>query len=282
MLFGKKNNQNELDYIEMQISEQKEYLNVINNDIKSLLIKKSELQEEYNKLRNDYDKLKAEYNGIRKYSIEYVDGLEGIAFEEYVGDMLENIGYSNVSITKASNDYGVDVLAEKDNIKYAIQCKNYSSPLGNTCVQEVYSGKNYYNCHVAVVITNTTFTKNAEELAQKDGVLLWDRNILIEMIRKYAINKGYNINDTNQKPLRNNSIIKEQDVEEYNDPLYDEIVEFVITSGHASASLLQRRFKLGYNRAFKIMDILEERGIVGPQNGSKPREVLVRFANDEE
>ena len=69
--------------------------------------------------------------------------------------------------------------------------------------------------------------------------------------------------------------------EEYDDPLYDEIVEFVITSGKASASLLQRRFKLGYNRAARIIDLLEERGIIGPQNGSKPREVLVKMENEE-
>ena len=70
--------------------------------------------------------------------------------------------------------------------------------------------------------------------------------------------------------------------EEYDDPLYDEIVEFVITSGKASASLLQRRFKLGYNRAARIIDLLEERGIIGPQNGSKPREVLVTMENNNE
>ena len=69
--------------------------------------------------------------------------------------------------------------------------------------------------------------------------------------------------------------------EEYDDPLYDEIVEFVITSGKASASLLQRRFKLGYNRAARIIDLLEERGIIGPQNGSKPREVLVKLEENE-
>ena len=66
------------------------------------------------------------------------------------------------------------------------------------------------------------------------------------------------------------------------DPLYNEIVEFVITSGKASASLLQRRFKLGYNRAARIIDLLEERGIIGPQNGSKPREVLVSLENEDE
>ena len=65
--------------------------------------------------------------------------------------------------------------------------------------------------------------------------------------------------------------------EEYDDPLYNDIVEFVITQGKASASLLQRRFKLGYNRAARIIDLLEERGIIGPQNGSKPREVLVKL-----
>lgn len=70
--------------------------------------------------------------------------------------------------------------------------------------------------------------------------------------------------------------------EEYDDPLYNDIVEFVITTKKASASLLQRRFKLGYNRAARIIDLLEERGIIGPQNGSKPREVLVQLDNHEE
>lgn len=65
------------------------------------------------------------------------------------------------------------------------------------------------------------------------------------------------------------------DKESYDDPLYNEIVEFAIETGKISASLLQRRFRLGYNRAARIVDLLEERGIIGPQNGSKPREVLV-------
>ena len=67
--------------------------------------------------------------------------------------------------------------------------------------------------------------------------------------------------------------------DEYDDPLYDDIVEFVVTTGKASASLLQRRFKLGYNRAARVIDLLEERGIIGPMNGSKPREVLVKLNN---
>ena len=78
---------------------------------------------------------------------------------------------------------------------------------------------------------------------------------------------------------KNNPI--SNDKEEYDDPLYNEIVEFVIESGKASASLLQRRFKIGYNRAARVIDLLEERGIIGPQNGSKPREVLVKLEGDE-
>jgi S-DNA-T family DNA segregation ATPase FtsK/SpoIIIE len=70
--------------------------------------------------------------------------------------------------------------------------------------------------------------------------------------------------------------------DDYDEPLYNQIVEFVVTSGKASASLLQRRFRLGYNRAARAIDILEERGIVGPPNGSKPREVLVKVEQNNE
>jgi S-DNA-T family DNA segregation ATPase FtsK/SpoIIIE len=73
------------------------------------------------------------------------------------------------------------------------------------------------------------------------------------------------------------TVMHKDDDEEYEDPLYKEIVEFVVRSGKASASLLQRKYKLGYNRAARIIDLLEERGIVGPSNGSKPREVLVEL-----
>ena len=69
--------------------------------------------------------------------------------------------------------------------------------------------------------------------------------------------------------------------DDYEEPLYDEIREFVITQGKASASLLQRRFRLGYNRAARCIDLLEERGIVGPPNGAKPREVLIKLENKE-
>ncbi len=100
--------------------------------------------------------------------------------------------------------------------------------------------------------------------------------VVKEQIVKYDPN-FQNLEDKDEE-LKNNPVSDEK--EEYDDPLYNDIVEFVITTKKASASLLQRRFKLGYNRAARIIDLLEERGIIGPQNGSKPREVLVTLEQD--
>ena len=70
--------------------------------------------------------------------------------------------------------------------------------------------------------------------------------------------------------------------DEYEDPLYNEIVDYVVQAGKVSASLIQRKYRLGYNRAARIIDLLEERGIIGPPNGSKPREVLIKKENSVE
>ena len=64
------------------------------------------------------------------------------------------------------------------------------------------------------------------------------------------------------------------------DALYDDIKEFVITNQKASASLIQRRFQIGYNRAANYIDRLEAEGIIGPENSSKPREVLIKSLDE--
>ncbi len=67
------------------------------------------------------------------------------------------------------------------------------------------------------------------------------------------------------------------------DPMYEEVYQFVLETGKASSSLLQRRFRLGYNRAARLIDTLEERGVIGPSTGtSKPREVLIGKGGTEE
>ena len=65
------------------------------------------------------------------------------------------------------------------------------------------------------------------------------------------------------------------------DPLFEEAKRIVIESGKASSSLLQRRLRVGYARAARLIDMLEEKGIVGPAEGAKPREILISLENEE-
>ena len=100
----------------------------------------------------------------------------------------------------------------------------------------------------------------------------------IRRLIEYVVSQqkaSYDTSITAPKEDDHNPVSAEKD--DYEDPLYNEIVEFAITTGKISASLLQRRFRLGYNRAARCIDLLEERGIIGPANGSKPREVLVKL-----
>lgn len=128
------------------------------------------------------DTFQENINEIEKNDISSIDGMNGHEFEYFCADILRKNGFSEVNVTKGSGDQGVDILAVKDGVKYAIQCKNYASALSNTPVQEVNAGKTFYNCHVGVVMTNSTFTQGAEALAQATGVLLWNREVLQKMM----------------------------------------------------------------------------------------------------
>lgn len=116
------------------------------------------------------------------YELHKVDAMGGHEFEHWCAGLLSKNGYSNVKLTPASGDQGVDILAEKDGILYAIQCKCYSSDLGNTPIQEVNTGRAIYNCHIGAVMTNRYFTKGAKDAAEATGILLWDRDKLKQMM----------------------------------------------------------------------------------------------------
>lgn len=119
------------------------------------------------------------------------DLLDGHAFEYFCADLLRYNGFDHVQVTSGSGDFGVDILCEYKGITYAIQCKCYSSTVGNKAVQEIFSGKSFYHCEKAVVITNNYFTSAAEESARhlKD-VELWDRGRLNELYR-IALSQGF-------------------------------------------------------------------------------------------
>lgn len=125
-------------------------------------------------------------------NLSYIDSLttRGLEFEEFTVKLLSKNGFINVRKTQGSGDYGIDVLAEKEGVTYAIQCKCYSDKVGNKAVQEAYSGKSFYNCMVAAVLTNNYFTKAAEETAKANNVLLWDRNKLDEFLKVFNCNNS--------------------------------------------------------------------------------------------
>ena len=105
--------------------------------------------------------------------------MDGHTFEYFCATLLEDAGFQDVEVTQASGDYGIDILAEKDGVTYAIQCKCYSDRIGNHAVQEAYSGAAYYGRQIPVVMTNQYFTDAAKEIALRTGVRLWDRDILV-------------------------------------------------------------------------------------------------------
>jgi S-DNA-T family DNA segregation ATPase FtsK/SpoIIIE len=74
--------------------------------------------------------------------------------------------------------------------------------------------------------------------------------------------------------------VDEASVDEETDEIYDEAVQLVSEMQTASVSMLQRRFRVGYSRAARIIDQMEQRGVVGPYEGSKPRTVLVPKQED--
>ena len=122
----------------------------------------------------------------RAYGREF-DLLEGHEFEYYCADLLMKRGFQEVEVTRGSGDYGIDILAERDGVTYAIQCKCYSAPVGVKAVQEAYAGRDYYDCMVGAVLTNQYFTQPAVEAAKKLKILLWDRGYLESMAEESSL-----------------------------------------------------------------------------------------------
>ncbi|MBR1797505.1 MAG: restriction endonuclease [Clostridiales bacterium] len=98
--------------------------------------------------------------------------MNGHAYEKACVGYLRRHGYSGVTLTGNSGDYGVDIICRRLIKRYAVQCKYYSRPVGVAAVQQVVGGMAYYDCDRAIVITNTTFTRQAYELAERNNVTL--------------------------------------------------------------------------------------------------------------
>jgi restriction system protein len=93
-----------------------------------------------------------------------IDRMPGAEFEEFVAAQLRVAGYV-VTPTASTGDYGVDLIAKKDGVRMAVQCKRLAKAVGVAAVQQVVSGALQYGCNRTVVVTNQTFTKAARQLA---------------------------------------------------------------------------------------------------------------------
>ena len=114
----------------------------------------------------------------RNARVHALDSMEGLEFEYYCADLLAANGFIEVEVTKSSGDYGIDILAEKEGVTYAIQCKRYTGLVGVKAVQEAYAGRDFYDRMVGAVMTNQYFTKSAVEAARKLKILMWDRDYI--------------------------------------------------------------------------------------------------------
>lgn len=100
---------------------------------------------------------------------EYTNGEE---YERYIAAIMGALGFEDIKMTPTTGDFGADIIAIKDGVKCCVQCKMYSNPVGISAVQEVIGAKAHYGCAAAMVVTNSTFTTAAKQLAAENDVIL--------------------------------------------------------------------------------------------------------------
>jgi hypothetical protein len=161
------------------ITDKFDYINLLKSKEKKI-----ELQIEKERLlRGDLFTEKAEE--IDKLNFDNISN--GYEFEHYLKNVFCKLGYESM-VTKASNDQGADLIIEKQGIRTVVQAKYYTNPVGNKAIQEVVSAIAFYKANKGMVVTNSTYTKSAIELAEANNIELIDgghlSNMRNEIIRK--------------------------------------------------------------------------------------------------
>lgn len=112
-----------------------------------------------------------------------VDRMSGIEFESFLKSHFEALGY-HVATTPKTGDYGADLVLARGREKIVLQAKRYAGKIGIAAIQQIVAAKSYYGAGKAIVVTNNYFTRNAAELARRNGVELWDRNKLQKVMAR--------------------------------------------------------------------------------------------------
>lgn len=116
-------------------------------------------------------------------ALRFVDThlMDGLVFEKYVAELLKSQGYTNVTLTERF-DYGVDIIATKDQVRWGVQVKRYSRMVKAEAVRQVVTALNQYKCQRAMVVTNSTFSRPATVLAQSNNCVLIGKDELADWI----------------------------------------------------------------------------------------------------
>jgi len=125
-------------------------------------------------LQSEYIKYFTEAINVKIKSpnaLVFHEDMDGIEYEHFCADILREDGWK-VQVLPASNDHGADLIAQKNKITVAIQCKRYSKPFGNSAVQEVVAAVTHYGTHYGVVVSNQPGTSGARALAKSNRIPL--------------------------------------------------------------------------------------------------------------
>jgi len=115
--------------------------------------------------------------------------LNGAEFEEYLEQFFSFLGYSVIK-TPLTGDQGADLIIEKDGEKIVVQAKKYSGKVSNKAVQEIVGARNHYKADKGIVVTNSSFTKSAIELALTNDIELWDGEKIRGIIKELESGKN--------------------------------------------------------------------------------------------
>ena len=130
----------------------------------------------------------AKWRRFRAMALDKVDSMPGHEFEHYVACLLQHQGF-RAQVTRGSGDFGVDIVAAKGSVSFAVQCKRHNGNVSRSAVSDAVAGKQHYRCQEAMVITNRYFTDGAVRLAQSTHCHLIDRDRLSDWVDDYRQRK---------------------------------------------------------------------------------------------
>ena len=106
--------------------------------------------------------------------------MTGLEFEHYIAGLLRENGFRKVKLTERY-DFGVDIIAEKDEVRWGIQVKRHEGMVKANAVRQVVTALRLYGCDRAMVTTNSTYSKVAQRLALANDCVLVDRKGLLRL-----------------------------------------------------------------------------------------------------